>query len=143
MCLTVESFSRNNCELCTGHAAHLCSNWALCPGASPAPCLADSCSCCRAQLRVTRVTPPAPLPCPLLSSPFERVTGRKARGLQTEETGCKCQAFFSSLLSGRRKQTSVRFFSPSLCFSPYFPFSKFKRRFFLKFCVAKTTPGST
>ena len=35
----------------------------------------------------------------------ERVTGRKARGLQTEERGCKCQTFFS-LLSGRRKQTS-------------------------------------
>ena len=35
----------------------------------------------------------------------ERVTGRKARGLQTEEIGCKCQTFLS-LLSGRRKQTS-------------------------------------
>ena len=34
----------------------------------------------------------------------ERVTGRKARGLQTEEIGCKCQTFLS-LLSGRRKQT--------------------------------------
>ena len=34
----------------------------------------------------------------------ERVTGRKARGLQTEEIGCKCQTFLS-LLSGKRKQT--------------------------------------
>ena len=24
----------------------------------------------------------------------ERVTGRKARGLQTKEIGCKCQTFF-------------------------------------------------
>ena len=37
---------------------------------------------------------------------YERVTGRKARGLQTKEIGCKCQTFFISLLSGRRKQTS-------------------------------------
>ena len=36
---------------------------------------------------------------------IERVTGRKARGLQMEEIGCKCQIFFS-LLSGRRKQTT-------------------------------------
>ena len=35
----------------------------------------------------------------------ERVTGRKARGLQIEEVACKCQTFLS-LLSGRRKQTS-------------------------------------
>ena len=35
----------------------------------------------------------------------ERVTGRKARGLQTEEIACKCQTFLS-LLSSRRKQTS-------------------------------------
>ena len=35
----------------------------------------------------------------------ERVTGRKARGLQIEEIACKCQTFLS-LLSGRRKQTS-------------------------------------
>ena len=34
----------------------------------------------------------------------ERVTGRKARSLQTEELGCKCQTVISSL-SGRRKQT--------------------------------------
>ena len=46
------------------------------------------------------------------SSPCrERVAGRKARGLQTEEIGCKCQTFVISLLSGRRKQaTSVSFF---------------------------------
>ena len=45
----------------------------------------------------------------------ERVRGRKARGPQTEETGCKCQTLFLSLWSSRRKQTtSVRFFSPSL-----------------------------
>ena len=44
----------------------------------------------------------------------ERVTGRKARGLQIEEIACKCQTFFS-LLSGRRKQTaSVRLFSFSI-----------------------------
>ena len=37
---------------------------------------------------------------------FERVTGRKTRGLQTEEIGCKCQIFFLSPLSGRKKQTA-------------------------------------
>ena len=47
-------------------------------------------------------------------APVERVTGRKARGLQTEEIsdirGCKCQTFFLSPLNGRRKQTTnVRF----------------------------------
>ena len=36
---------------------------------------------------------------------IERVTGRKARGLQMEERGCRCQTFLS-LLSGRKKQTS-------------------------------------
>ena len=42
---------------------------------------------------------------------IEWVTGRKARGLQTEEIGCKYQTFFISLLSGRRKQTTnVRYF---------------------------------
>ena len=35
----------------------------------------------------------------------ERVTGRKARGLQMEEIACKCLIFLSPL-SGRRKQTS-------------------------------------
>ena len=39
----------------------------------------------------------------------ERVTGRKARGLQMEEIGCNCQTFLS-LLSGRRKQISDIFF---------------------------------
>ena len=39
----------------------------------------------------------------------ERVTGRKARGPQTEEIGCKCQTFLS-LLSSRGKQTSRIFF---------------------------------
>ena len=53
------------------------------------------------------------------TAPVERVTGGKARGLQTEEIsdirGCKCQTFFMSPLSGRRKQTtSVRFFSFSI-----------------------------
>ena len=49
--------------------------------------------------------------------------------------GCKCQTFFISLSSGRRKQTtSVRFLFPSLY--------KIKRCFLLKFCVAMT-PGST
>ena len=53
----------------------------------------------------------------------ERVRGRKARGPQTEETGCKCQIHFIYLLSGRRKQTtSVRFF-PLL-------YAKLKRGFF-------------
>ena len=41
---------------------------------------------------------------------IERTTGRKARSLQTEEIGCKCQTFFLSLISGRMKQTSVTFF---------------------------------
>ena len=63
----------------------------------------------------------------------ERVTGRKARCLQTEEIACKCQKFFS-LLNGRRKQTSDIFF-PSLY--------KFKRRFLLKYCVAIMKPGFT
>ena len=39
---------------------------------------------------------------------IERVTGRKAKGLQTEEIGCKCH--FLSLLSGRRKQTGDIYF---------------------------------
>ena len=66
----------------------------------------------------------------------ERVTGRKARGLQMEKIGCKCQVFFIALLSGRRKQaTSVKIFPPSLY--------KFKQKFLLKFCVAMTALGST
>ena len=36
--------------------------------------------------------------------PSERVTSRKARGLQMEEIACKCQTFLS-FLSGRRKRT--------------------------------------
>ena len=63
--------------------------------------------------------------------PLERVTGRKARGLQMEERGCKCQTFLS-LLSSRRKQTSNIFSS----------LYKFKRRFLLKCCVVMT-PGLT
>ena len=43
--------------------------------------------------------------CPSNTEDPERVTGRKARGLQMEEIACKCQTFLS-LLSGRRKQTS-------------------------------------
>ena len=62
----------------------------------------------------------------------ERVTGRKARGLQMEEIGCKCQTFLS-LLSSRRKQAS-----------DIFSFTiKSKRRFLLKYCVAIMTPGFT
>ena len=54
---------------------------------------------------------------------IERITGRKARGLQMEETGCKCQTFFSSLLSGRRKQTTSVTFFPLL-------YTNLKRGFF-------------
>ena len=68
------------------------------------------------------------------TSHYERVTGRKGRGFQKEEIGCKCQIFFISLLSGRRKQTSVIFF-PLL-------YTNLKR-FFLKFCVAIMIPSST
>ena len=54
----------------------------------------------------------------ILSNVSERVTGRKARGLQMEERGYKCQTLFISPLSGRRRQTtSVRFFPLKiLCF---------------------------
>ena len=34
---------------------------------------------------------------------LERVTGRKARGLQTEKIGCKCQTFFFYLSLKRRQ----------------------------------------
>ena len=47
-----------------------------------------------------------------LTTQTERVTGTKARGLQMEEIGCKCQTFLS-LLSSRRKQTNDILF-PSL-----------------------------
>ena len=42
------------------------------------------------------------------SHEIERVTGRKARGLQTEERGCKRQAFFISLK--RQKETNYQYF---------------------------------
>ena len=42
----------------------------------------------------------------------ESVTGRQIRGLQMEGVGCKCQAFFISLLSYRRKQTTSDIFFP-------------------------------
>ena len=45
---------------------------------------------------------------------IERVTGRKARGLQMEEIGCKCPTFFISLLSSRRKETTSVIFFPLL-----------------------------
>ena len=45
----------------------------------------------------------------------ERVTGRKARGLQTEDIGCTCQTFFTCLLSGRRKQTTGVTVLPLVC----------------------------
>ena len=65
----------------------------------------------------------------------ERVTGRKARSLQTEEIGCKCQMVFYLSLK-RQEETNYK------C-QIFFPFLyKIKRRFLLKFCVAMTTPGS-
>ena len=45
----------------------------------------------------------------ILLQDVEKVTGRKARGLQMEEIGCKRQTFLS-LLSSRRKQTTDIFF---------------------------------
>ena len=53
----------------------------------------------------------------LINGPDERVIGRKARGLQMEEIGCKCQTFFISLISSRRKQTSDTFFFLSLLYT--------------------------
>ena len=44
---------------------------------------------------------------------YQTVTGRKARGFQMGEIGCKCQTFLISLLSSRSKQTSD-IFSPLL-----------------------------
>ena len=44
-------------------------------------------------------------------SSIERVTGRKARGLQMEEIGCKCQTFLSQRAGGNKL---VLHFSPSL-----------------------------
>ena len=46
----------------------------------------------------------------------ERVTGRKARDLQTEEIACKCLTFLS-LLHSRRKQTSKIFSFSMLCYA--------------------------
>ena len=48
------------------------------------------------------------------TSHYERVTGRKSRGFQKEEIGLSVRYFFISLLSGRRKQTSVIFFPFSI-----------------------------
>ena len=38
--------------------------------------------------------------------PSERVTGRKARGLQREEIGCKCQTFFFNLSLKQQEETN-------------------------------------
>ena len=46
----------------------------------------------------------------------ERVIGRKARGLQTEEIGCKRQRFFFYLSLKRQKETNYK------C-QIFFPFS--------------------
>ena len=67
---------------------------------------------------------------------FERVTGMKVRGSQTEEIGYKCQTFFSlSLKQQEETNKCYIFFPPSLY--------KFKKKFLLKFYVAITTSGST
>ena len=47
----------------------------------------------------------------VLTRAVGRVTGGKARGLHTGETGCRRQTFSLSLLSGRRKQTTASGFS--------------------------------
>ena len=41
----------------------------------------------------------------ILLHDVERVTGRKARGLQMEEIGCKCQTFFNLSLK-RQEETN-------------------------------------
>ena len=69
---------------------------------------------------------------PKIKGGNERVTGRKTRGLQTQEIACKCQTFLS-LLRGMRKKLAIFFAS----------LYKFKRRFLLKYCVAIMTPGFT
>ena len=66
---------------------------------------------------------------------FERVTGRKARGLQTEEIGCKCLTFFYISLKWQEETNYCYTFSPSLY--------KFKKRFLLKYCAAIMIIGST
>ena len=43
---------------------------------------------------------------------LSRLTGLKARGLQTEERGCKCQALYIFLLRGRRNKPLLLYFSP-------------------------------
>ena len=72
----------------------------------------------------------------LIKGPDERITGRKTRGLQMEEIGCKCQTFFN-LSHKQQEETNYKcqISSPSLY--------KFKRRFLLKLCVAMMTSGST
>ena len=67
-----------------------------------------------------------------------RVAGRKDRGPQAEEINCKCQTFFFFFLSlTGQKETNhkCQIFSPLL-------YTKLKG-YFLNFCVATTTPGST
>ena len=65
----------------------------------------------------------------------ERVTGRKARGLQTGNRLHVSDIFYLSLKWQEETNYRRHSFTPCLC--------KFKRRFLLKFCVAMTTPGST
>ena len=69
-----------------------------------------------------------------VGSVTERVTGKKARGLQREEMGCKCQTVVICHFRGRRKQAVI-----------FFPLldTNLKRGFPLQFCVAIMTPGST
>ena len=75
-------------------------------------------------------TTPLP-PAPELSWPYggprycggERVTGRKARGLQREEIGCKCQTFFYLSLK-QQEEANYKFeFFPLL-------YANLKRGFF-------------
>ena len=42
----------------------------------------------------------------------ERVTGRKARGLHMEETGCKCQTFFNLSLKRQEETNKCLIFFP-------------------------------
>ena len=66
----------------------------------------------------------------------ERVTGRKARGLQMEEIDCKSQMFFSLSLKWQEETNyKCQIFPPSLY--------TFIKRFLLKFHVAMMTPSST
>jgi len=61
-----------------------------------------------AVVEACRLVIPSPLP---IFFNTERVTGRKAKGLQIEKTGCKHQTCFLFLSSGRRKQTTSVIFS--------------------------------